>query len=379
MRIINQNYHFMGQVSNLQSKPHYAALDGLRGVAAVIVVIFHLFEAHSTNHLDQLVNHGYLAVDFFFVLSGFVVGYAYDDRWNQMSLKDFFRRRLIRLQPMIVLGGLIGAILFYFGEGKVSPNIAESPIELFLIAAVAGCLLIPLTRSFDVRGWDEMYPVNGPEWSLFYEYLANVLYALFIRRFSNLLLFILVLSFGSLTIHFLMTNSNGDMVGGWALNGEQIQVGFIRLLYPFFAGLLLSRLKWNIRIPHPFFWCSISVIILLCMPRIGGEKLWLNGIYEAACILILFPLIVVLGSSDKKEPEKKGKLCHLLGKISYPLYLTHYPFVYLYFEYIKGGNPPSAVGAWGWGIAITLFCIIAAYFYERFYETPVRRWLNRKK
>ena len=90
------------QNSYLASKPHYEILDGLRGVAAVMVVAFHLLEAHSGgNHLNQIINHGYLAVDFFFMLSGFVIGYAYDYRWNRMSTGTFFKRRLIRLQPMV--------------------------------------------------------------------------------------------------------------------------------------------------------------------------------------------------------------------------------------------------------------------------------------
>ena len=79
------------QNSYLTSKPHYEILDGLRGVAAAMVVAFHLLEAHSGgNHLNQIINHGYLAVDFFFMLSGFVIGYAYDDRWNRMSTGTFF-------------------------------------------------------------------------------------------------------------------------------------------------------------------------------------------------------------------------------------------------------------------------------------------------
>ena len=97
------------------SKPHYAILDGLRGVASLVVVAFHLFEAHAASHADQIINHGYLAVDFFFVLSGFVIGYAYDDRWGRMTYRDFFKRRLIRLHPMVVMGMLIGAAAFYFG------------------------------------------------------------------------------------------------------------------------------------------------------------------------------------------------------------------------------------------------------------------------
>ena len=95
------------------TKPHYNILNGYRGVAAITVVCFHLFEAFATSHLDQKINHGYLAVDFFFLLSGFVIGYAYDDRWKTMTVKSFLKRRLIRLHPMVIMGALIGAILFY--------------------------------------------------------------------------------------------------------------------------------------------------------------------------------------------------------------------------------------------------------------------------
>lgn len=95
------------------TKPHYNILDGLRGVAAITVVCFHIFEAFATSHLDQRINHGYLAVDFFFILSGFVMGYAYSDRWGTMTIKDFIIRRIIRLHPMVVMGALIGGILFY--------------------------------------------------------------------------------------------------------------------------------------------------------------------------------------------------------------------------------------------------------------------------
>lgn len=102
------------------TKPHYNILDGLRGVAALTVVCFHLFEAYATSHLDQKINHGYLAVDFFFILSGFVVGYAYDDRWKTMCITDFLKRRFIRLHPMVVLGAVIGAVMLPVGGINLS-------------------------------------------------------------------------------------------------------------------------------------------------------------------------------------------------------------------------------------------------------------------
>ena len=121
------------------TKPHYEVLNGLRGVAAIVVVIFHIFEAFATSHLDQKVNHGYLAVDFFFILSGFVVAYAYDDRWGRMSIKDFLKRRFIRLHPMVVMGALIGAVMFYFQVSNVW-DVTKVSVTDLLIATLLSAL-----------------------------------------------------------------------------------------------------------------------------------------------------------------------------------------------------------------------------------------------
>ena len=148
----------------LASKPRYEILDGLRGVAAMLVVAYHLLETYTANPMEQLLNHGYLAVDFFFVLSGFVIGYAYDDRWDRMTLWDFFKRRLTRLHPMVIMGTLIGAALFYFGACPAFPMIMETPWWKVLVMALLGCLMIPALVSWDIRGWWETNPLNGPTW-----------------------------------------------------------------------------------------------------------------------------------------------------------------------------------------------------------------------
>lgn len=135
----------------------------------MIVVAFHLFETYSKGPAFQILNHGYLAVDFFFVLSGFVIGYAYDDRWNKMSLKDFFKRRLVRLHPMVVMGMLVGALFFYFGACGAFPAIGATPWWQVLLIFLLGCTLLPAPMAWDIRGWGETYPLNGPAWSLFYE------------------------------------------------------------------------------------------------------------------------------------------------------------------------------------------------------------------
>lgn len=200
----------MSQITNLaQSKPHYEILDGLRGVAAIMVVFFHVFEVFSEgDHAKQIINHGYLAVDFFFLLSGYVISYAYDDRWGKMTLIDFAKRRLIRLQPMIIIGSILGTALFYFqySPGMGWGTIADTPIWKLLLVMIIGCTLIPVGKGLDIRGWSEMHPLNGPAWSLFFEYIANIVYALVLRFLPKFALAILVVIAAGATAQYAFTN-----------------------------------------------------------------------------------------------------------------------------------------------------------------------------
>src|SRR5476651_2565985 len=270
------------------SKKHYPILDGLRGVAALLVVAFHVLETYSGSRFNQIINHGYLAVDFFFLLSGFVIGYAYDDRWAKMRIGNFFKRRLVRLQPMVVMGMIIGAICFYWQDSVVWPGIHTVPLWKTLLVMVIGFTLLPVPLSMDIRGWQEMHPLDGPGWSLFYEYIANILYAIGIRKFSKTALSVFVVLAGAALILLAVTSPNGDVIGGWSLEWPQIRIGLSRVLYPFFAGLLLSRVITITRIKHGFLKCSLFIIVVLAVPRIGGtEHVWMNGLYDSLSIIIL--------------------------------------------------------------------------------------------
>ena len=133
-----------------------------------------------------MINHGYLAVDFFFLLSGFVIAHAYDDRWNKMTVGQFFTRRLIRLHPLIIAGMTLGGIFFYFSESAVLfPIVGETPVWKLILVMLIGYTLIPVPLSLDIHGWGEMHPLNGYAWSLFYEYVGNILYALFKKSIYN--------------------------------------------------------------------------------------------------------------------------------------------------------------------------------------------------
>ncbi|GAE22536.1 acyltransferase family protein [Bacteroides pyogenes] len=358
------------------TKPHYHILDGLRGVAALVVVCFHIFEAYATSHLDQRINHGYLAVDFFFILSGFVIGYAYDDRWKRMTIKEFIKRRLIRLHPMVVMGAVIGAVMFYT-QGCSVWDVTKVSIGLLLLSMLLNALLIPMTTGFEIRGVGEMYPLNGPSWSLLFEYIGNLLYVFFIRKLSTVALSVLVLlaAFG-LGI-FAIFGPLGDICVGYAMTGENIVGGFLRLLFSFSAGLLMSRLFNPVRIKGAFWIGGISIVMLAAVPRIGGsENLWMNGIYDTVCVVLLFPLIVWLGASGKTTDRVTTRICTFLGDISYPLYMVHYPFIYLYYAWVKNENLTFAESLPG-ALALIVGSVLLAYLCLKLYDEPVRKFLTK--
>ena len=372
----------------LASKPRYEILDGLRGVAAILVVLFHILETYAAGPAYQIINHGYLAVDFFFILSGFVIGYAYDDRWDKMTTWGFFKRRLVRLQPMVVMGTVVGACLYFFSQCEGFPLIGSVPGWKLLLAFVMGLLMIPCGTKMDIRGWAETNSFNGPNWSLTYEYLANILYALILRRLPNIILAILMAGAAFCTLDIclnwnvfnLLTEGRNaqiyTVIGGWSLTTEQIYIGMTRLMYPFLCGLLLSRIGRFIKLKGGFWLCSLLLAALFAIPCVGGENNILNGYYNAACILILFPVIVMIGAGSSIKGEKTAKLCTFLGEISYPLYITHFPIMYVLMSW-AWSHPEAPVYAHVMVAAGSILLSIGlAYACLKLYDIPVRKWLT---
>lgn len=377
----------------LESKPRYEILDGLRGVAAILVVAYHLFETYYHGAPEQPINHGYLAVDFFFVLSGFVIGYAYDDRWDKMTIWSFVKRRLIRLHPMVIFGTLFGAFVFYFGSCGEFPLINDTPWWMVLGVMLWCFTMIALPNTMDIRGWGETNPLNGPAWSLQWEYIANILYALVIRRLSKAVLAGCVVVFAVLTVilclnidvtGFLVERNYASytVVGGWSTTPDQLQVGLTRLLYPFFCGLLISRMGKLIKVKAGFWWCSLFIVVLFCMPWMGlgteGDDRWTNGLYEAICILVCFPLIVAMGAGSSVTGSRSSAINKFLGEISYPLYITHYPLIYMQMSWVDS-HKDAPIGTHIFiSVSIFLLSILVAYGAFKLYDMPVREWLKKK-
>jgi len=380
----------MPTTTYLASKPRYEILDGLRGVAAMIVVAFHLFETYSAGPMSQILNHGYLAVDFFFVLSGFVVGYAYDDRWDRMSTWGFFKRRLVRLHPMVIMGTLLGALLFYFGECSAFPLVSDTTWRMVILMTLLGCLMIPAPTTWDIRGWGETNALNGPTWSLMWEYVANILYALFIRRFSKPALTLFVVLSACLTLDvtlnidaFHLLAGRGEaahtLIGGWSLTPDQLYIGASRLLYPFFMGLLLSRMGRLIKVKRGFYVCALLITVILVMPRIGDEAhQWMNGTYEALIVLLFFPLIVLMGAGSDVTGKRSVALCRFFGEISYPLYITHFPLIYMQIAWANKHPDASLETHIFMGVALFILSVAIAYACLKLYDEPVREWLKQR-
>ena len=378
----------------LASKPRYEILDGLRGVAALMVVLFHIFETYSRGPAYQIINHGYLAVDFFFVLSGFVVGYAYDDRWDKMTTWGFFKRRLTRLHPMVIAGTLVGAALFFF-SGNAFPLTQQVEPWKFFLCLVMGMLIIPCPNSLDIRGWAEMNSFNGPVWTLTLEYIGNILYAFILRRLPNIALAVLCVCCAFFTLDVtlgwnvfgLFEAPHYTVIGGWSLMPDQIYIAFTRLLYPFLCGLLISRILPGrrteanpsgspIHLRGGFWWCGLAIMVLLAMPNIGGKMGVADGLFQAACILVLFPLIVLAGAGSKTTDARSTAVCKWLGEISYPIYITHYPLIYMQMDWVAQHPDAPLWQHVAVGAGVVLMAVLTAWGLLKAYDLPVRKWLT---
>ena len=383
----------------METKTHYLILDGLRGAAALMVLWYHVFEgfAFAGGTAIETFNHGHLGVDFFFMLSGFVISYAYDDRWNTTSLTigSFFKRRLIRLQPMVIMGALIGLIT-YLIQGGVRWDGTQMSFHWIMIAFFLAMFLIPAYpgAAYDVRGNGEMYPLNGPSWSLFFEYIGNILYALFIRKLSNKKLAALVVATGLLWIAFVVFDVSGyDMIGiGWTLDAVNFFGGLLRMLFPFSLGMLLAR-NFNVKsqkskvegfcfksfITKNIFWIAIVVMfVLFSMPYISRTgDISINGIYELACIIFVFPFIVWFGASGNITNKLSTKVCKFLGDISYPLYIVHYPVMYLFYSWLIDNKLYTLGETWQIVVLVMATNIALAYACLKLYDEPIRKFLNR--
>ncbi len=346
----------------LQSKQHFYVLDGLRGVAALAVVVFHFMEWIYPDFTQNFIGHGFLAVDFFFCLSGFVIAYAYDNRLPKMGIRAFFTSRLIRLHPLVIAGtviGVVGLLLDPFAD-----HTAAYSMSTLALIFVCSLLLVPLPI-MEERAFN-LFSLNAPSWSLFWEYIANLLYAFVLVRLSRKVLWLLLLP-AAMGIVWVSYRA-GNLLGGW--NGATFMDGGIRMIYSFLAGLLVFRSGWIIKNKLGFIGLSVLLIVAFLTSGISNSV-----VVEPVIVLFYFPLLVALGAGADLSGSIQ-KVCVFMGNISYPLYMTHYAAIWWFGNYYVEHNPPQEYLPWIIAIG-TVALVFFAWLVMVLFDVPVRNYLNR--
>jgi peptidoglycan/LPS O-acetylase OafA/YrhL len=348
----------------LQTKQHFEILDGLRGVAALAVVTFHFMEMAYSDYSKNFIGHGFLAVDFFFCLSGFVIGYAYDDRIGKMGVLEFFKSRLIRLHPLVILGSILGLFAFLFDPfgGHVELYSAGKIVLVF----VCSVFMIPFPLVAD-RAFN-LFSFNAPAWSLFWEYIANIVYVFVLCRLSRRFLSLLTV-ISAIVLCFVGYHA-GNLMGGWG--GPNFWDGFARISFSFLAGLLIYRSNWIIKNKLGF----IGLATLLALAFVMPFTKW-NWLTEPFVVLFYFPLLIALGAGAALTNGLK-KLCIFSGKISYPLYMTHYAAIWMFGNYYASHKPDTGHLAL---VIITgiILLVGAAYLVMVGFDIPVRKYLTERR
>jgi peptidoglycan/LPS O-acetylase OafA/YrhL len=316
-------------------------------MAAIAVVLY---------HFAYLFVHGYLAVDFFFCLSGFVLAYVYEARFRDgLRFLDFAAARLIRLYPMVAIGGVLGLGLFLL----LTPDKAA-----LLFAALGFHLLLIPHVMLDGPSPPDIFPLNIPFWSLFYELVVSLAWGLLLRHLPPLRLFALLLIFAVPALWLAgypsfnaLAHLNGT---GWAL---------LRTLLGFSAGLVAFELfkrgltaRWKPGLALP----ALMLMLTFLMPQQLG--IW----FDFACTAVWFPLITLVGAAVVTG-DRFQKLCDWLGRLSYPLYGVHYPIMLVLSLPVFAGFKNDYVPLWalsGLAIAIAVAAVVALY------EPAIRSWLT---
>jgi peptidoglycan/LPS O-acetylase OafA/YrhL len=347
-----------------QNRDRFAVLDGMRGVAAIFVIVVHLpFEK-----APQTFPGGYLAVDLFFLLSGFVIAHSYGERLRSgMTLREFMLQRLIRLYPLYLLGMVLALI-------AVQPEMGSRPSKTWsnlIIDTVAGLFFLPTPIHYSVRASGAF--LNYASWSLFYELIANILFALVVPHLTPRRLGIIIAAGAAMMAVAVVHTSTLDL--GVVLTKSDLLGATGRVTFSFFGGVAIYRL-WqsgrlhSLRVPS---WLTfIALAIAISLPRSGS---W-HGAVALLCAWTILPALVFAGARATTGP-KLLRVCTNLGAASYAFYILQAPIIDL-LKYISikfAGMPLSALGWLGAALVIVLVYIVALAA-DAIFDIPVRKWLR---
>jgi peptidoglycan/LPS O-acetylase OafA/YrhL len=335
---------------------NYRTLHGIRGVAALCIVAL-----HSPRLFGAMPGFLGLAVDLFFVLSGFVLAHAYEDRFRQgMNPLTFLRQRWVRLYPLYAMGLLLGIVHQAMCILYDSPTVAWTWSDLLIALPFAVFMLpAPLPSAF---------PFNGPMWSIFFELLANLVWAVFWRPLQSVrVLVATVVVCGGLYSWALMYWETPALGLTWVT----FPGGLARVGYSFAVGLLIYRLRDKVRTPRipPLVLMGVLPAMAFFRPGLIGQLL---------SVLFVFPLVVLLGARSGPRSGTQ-RVYESLGKASYCVYVLHRPLGALLYAVVLqfSGQRLESFAPWGGFVFMAMLVAGGLVLADRF-ETPARQWLTRR-
>jgi peptidoglycan/LPS O-acetylase OafA/YrhL len=347
----------------MKSEQRFYSMDGMRGCAAILVLVYHIGLREGLPILPV----GYLAVDFFFALSGFVIALAYEDRLKAgLGIRDFLAIRLIRLYPLFLLGILFGVVKAIAQIAVHDP--AALSVPALLLSLCTSLVMLPS----NIPGFAGLFPpdltivpLNTPAWSLFFEMLVNICFALWFFRLSNRGLATAMCAAG-IVLALGITLLGNAILG---VTAGSILWGFPRVFLSFFAGVLLFRLGEGRRRreTHLAHLPNIALIsILLVVPPAGTLIA-----FEIGAIYMAFPALIWLAASWE-VPQKYKAVYGVLGLISYPLYIVHFPLLMIC---LAMGEKFGIASRWVYSASV-IGLLILSYGILKLYDEPIRRLIS---
>ena len=321
---------------------------------------------HVSHYFGFSFVRSYLAVDVFFMLSGFVIAHAYDARLAARSLtaRDFMAVRIARLYPMYLLSALLCAVILV---GKLAFDARPEPDLLrdAVLASALGVLVLP----FSLQGNPYLFPLNHTHWSLFFELGINALYGAVRPRISSQSL--MAVSVAGLVVATVCAAYTGNLSLGFEWGTASIIGGCGRAIFGIFFGAYLHQRRERLTAwigASSGYWLPMLAIALALMVPAFGSGDW---IYDVAVVVCVFPVCIL--AAAQSEVRRGVRILSLLGVASYPVYLFHLPVAHVLSKVAPGMDVRFAPFS---GIALVALLIAFAVIAERVYDRPFRALLR---
>jgi peptidoglycan/LPS O-acetylase OafA/YrhL len=341
---------------------HLYTLDAIRGIAALVVFCLHEFQAFpGLPHPHS----GYLAVDLFFLLSGYVIAGAYDDRLRRgMTLGTFLSLRLIRLYPLYLIGFAIGVVRVV---AQIQVGTKAPPVDAFALGSLLELVMLPTPMTI---GWsfDTPFFVNPPAWSLFFELLANVCFAVFHKHLSKRVLLALLALSGVSLVWAGIAHGSLEIGNYW----HTVPLSIPRVAFPFLLGVFINRHMPKLPSLHSAWTWPLTLAIL---PLLAWHPIGYQATYDLVLVMCVFPAVVYVGTAIQTNGLTTS-VSKMAGELSYALYIVHMPLISLLLAVLRRVAPDWPLHAYA-GPVVLLLSAAFALVLDRFYDRPVRRWLSR--